>query len=164
MTKTESQILDLLKENARLSNEKIAKLLKLSEDEVQETIAKLEAKGVIAAYALVLNDNLVKGQEIIKALVEISVSPEKKTGYDAIAKRIYNYPNVTGLYLLSGQYDFLVVVEGASHKEISAFVFDKLATQPNITSTNTHFVFKKYKEQGAILDQEDAPKRVAIVA
>ncbi len=164
MTDIDAKIISLLKENARLPNDKIATALNISEDKVQDAISNLEAKGIIAAYSVVINDALIDDHETIKALVELSVAPEKKTGYDAIAKRIYNYPNVSGLYLLSGQYDFVVVVEGASHKEISAFVFDKLATQQNITSTNTHFVFKKYKEQGAVLDQEESPKRVAIVA
>ena len=86
-------------------------------------------------------------------MVELSISPEKGTGYDAIAKRIYGYSNVISHYLVSGMYDFLVVVEGKDHKDIAHFVFDKLATLENVKSTTTHFIFKSYKEQGVVLDE-----------
>lgn len=100
----------------------------------------------------------------IQALVELKVQPQKNTGYDAIAKRIYKYPQVITHYLLSGAYDFLVIVEGDTHEEIATFVFDKLATMEHINSTHTHFVFKKYKENGKPIDKDSELERMAIVA
>ncbi|RAP34690.1 AsnC family transcriptional regulator [Candidatus Marinamargulisbacteria bacterium SCGC AG-439-L15] len=159
------QILDLLRENGRLSDQDIALQLQVTDKKVATCREALEKSGRIVGYAAIVDeDGCVDSSYAIRAYVELSVRPEKKTGYDAIAKRIYKYPNVCGQYLLSGQYDFLVVVEGRSHQEIASFVFDKLATLDSVVTTNTHFVFKKYKEHGVLLEQEKAPPRMPVVA
>ena len=106
---------------------------------------------VFAAFLLFVNENLIQGFPI-KALVELSIRPEKNTGYDSIANKIIGFSKVVSHYLVSGQYDFLLVVEGKDHKDIAHFVFDKLATINNVKSTTTHFIFKTYKEQGALME------------
>jgi len=143
----------------------LARALRTDEKSVESHIQTLEKSGAILSYTTVVNESKVEDSgRPIQALVEVSIRPEKKFGYDAIAKRIFKYPNVVAHYLLSGQYDFLVVVEGKNHQEIAAFVFDKIATLDNVTSTNTHFIFKKYKEHGVIVEKEDAPSREVVVA
>lgn len=165
MIDLEQSLLMLLKENGRLTDQALAGQLQVPEKKVASCRESLEKKGVILGYTAVIDEKALDvSVSSIRAYVELSVRPEKKTGYDAIAKRIYKYPNVCGHYLLSGGYDFLVVVEGASHQEIAGFVFDKLATIENVTTTNTHFVFKKYKEHGVLLEKENKPPRMPIVA
>jgi DNA-binding Lrp family transcriptional regulator len=162
MDELTNNILSLLRQNARRSNAEIAGLLNVSESDVEQVINDLVSQGVICQFTTIVNDNDLKGHPI-KALVELSISPEKGTGYDSIAKRIYEYPNVVSHYLVSGKYDFLVVVQGADHKDIAHFVFDKLATLENVKSTTTHFIFKSYKEHGVLLTKSDLNNRVPIM-
>jgi len=165
MKPIEKELLTLLRENARMPVADLAKALRIDEKSVESHIQTLEKSGAILSYTTVINENIAGNSgSPIQALVEVSIRPEKKFGYDAIAKRIFKYPNVVGHYLLSGQYDFLVIVEGNNHQEIAAFVFDKIATLDNVTSTNTHFIFKKYKEHGIVIEKEDTPSREVVVA
>ncbi len=166
MTNLEKELLQLLRTNARMTINDLAVHLSSTEKKVQQLIQALEEKGVINGYTALVNPTEMSknGNPCIRAFVELSVSPEKKKGYDGIAKRIYQYPNVLGHYLLSGQYDFLVIVEGSSHEEIAAFVFDKLATIDSVQSTNTHFVFTTYKDNGHTLSQSDSVDRVPVIA
>ena len=156
------QIINLLKQNARYSNQEVADLVGISVNDVAKRIQDMESTGIIRQYTITINDNEISGVPI-KALVELSISPQKGTGYDAIAKRICGFSNVISHYLVSGKYDFLVVVEGKDHKDIAHFVFDKLATLEHVTSTTTHFIFKSYKENGVVLDDVDSISRVAIL-
>lgn len=162
MDELNKSLLNLLKQNARYSEEELSDLLGLQIDDVSQRMKELESSGVIRQYTVIVNDNEISGVPI-KALVELSISPQKGTGYDAIAKRICGFSNVVSHYLVSGKYDFLVVVEGKDHKDIAHFVFDKLATMEHVTSTTTHFIFKSYKEQGVILDDVDSVSRLAIL-
>ncbi|MDA1353338.1 MAG: Lrp/AsnC family transcriptional regulator [bacterium] len=166
MDELQQQVLTVLKDNARLSNKEIASRVNSDESAVSAAIKALEKTGIILGYGAVVNDEVLAdhGDSKIRAFVELKIQPVKQTGYDAIAKRIYSYPNVVGHYLLSGNYDFLVIVEAENPKDIAAFVFDKLATIENVTSTNTHFIFKKYKESGRILQEEDGVSRMAVMA
>ncbi len=166
MDDLQRKILAVLSENARLNNDAIATLLGVSEADVASAIGELESSGIILGYSAVINDERMSEEDAVplRAFVELKIQPVKETGYDAIAKRIYSYPNVVGHYLLSGNYDFLVIVEGRNPKDIAAFVFDKLATIENVTSTNTHFIFKKYKESGKVLQSEEGVSRMAVVA
>ena len=157
-----NNLLSLLRQNARHSNAELAGLLNVSEREVEQAINDLISKGIICQFTTIVNDNDLKGHPI-KAIVELSISPEKGTGYDSIAKRIYEYPNVVAHYLVSGKYDFLVVVQGEDHKDIAHFVFDKLATLQNVKSTTTHFIFKSYKEHGVLLTKTDLNNRIPIM-
>ena len=158
----DKEILQLLQQNSRHSNKDIADMLELSETDVEEKIQHMVYQGIIRQFTAIVNDNSMEGYPI-KALVELSISPEKDTGYDSIAKRIFEYSEVTSHYLVSGNYDFLLVVEGRDHKEIAHFVFDKLATVENVKSTTTHFIFKSYKEQGVLMEDVEASSRLAIM-
>ncbi|MGA0241444.1 MAG: Lrp/AsnC family transcriptional regulator, partial [Candidatus Marinamargulisbacteria bacterium] len=129
---------------------------------IEAIIETLTKSGTIRQFTTIVNDNLIKNQPI-KALVELSIRPEKDTGYDAIANKINGFPNVVSHYLVSGSYDFLLVVEGNDHKEIAHFVFDKLATIENVKATTTHFIFKSYKEQGVLIEAPATIQRVPLL-
>ena len=164
MSQLNNEILDILQNDSRLSYADIATMVGVSESEVTAVIKMLEETGVIIKYTTVINDEVYEnGNSRVRALVELDVCPQKTTGYDAIAKAIYQYPEVVGHYLVSGQYDFLVIVESSSHKNISHFVSDKLATLENVTGTNTHFIFKKYKENGVTIDESDSISRIQVM-
>ena len=155
------QLLNLLKQNSRYSEQELSELVGIGSEEVSARISDMESKGIICQYTVIINENEISGVPV-KALVELSISPQKGTGYDAIAKRICGFSNVVSHYLVSGKYDFLVVVEGKDHKDIAHFVFDKLATLDNVTSTNTHFIFKSYKEQGVLLTESMKGQRLPV--
>ena len=161
LSQLEKSVLDALKRNARLSNDALSESLQQPLENIQSAIESLEKKHLILGYKAV---SPADGHSRIRAFVELTVQPEKKTGYDTIAKRIYNYPEVTDHYLFSGAYDFLVVVEGDSHYDIASFVADTLATIEQVTSTVTHFVFKCYKLDGFTINQEPFQERLAIMA
>ncbi len=163
MTKQfEESLIRLLRDNARYSNQELADILNVSAKDVEKGIKKLEKDGVILKYTTVFNDQKIDGDSVIRALIEVSIRPEKKTGFDAIAQRICQHPNVVDHYLISGNYDFLIIVEGKSLQEISSFVSDKLASIENVRSTGTHFILKKYKEHGVIMSREEGPRRLAV--
>ena len=146
----DKQLLQMLKEDARMPNDILANRLGIGVEDVDKRIDQLKKDKVIRQFTTIIDTNS-DDSSVVRALVELTIRPQKDSGYDSIAKRIYNYSNVVSHYLVSGQYDFLVVVEGSNHKEISHFVFDKLATLEYVTSTTTHFIFKCYKEQGIYL-------------
>ena len=162
MDSTDTHILNLLKENARYDFNDIALQLNLSLDDVKNRINALKHSGIIRKFTTIINDTNLK-EVPTKALIELSISPQKNTGYDAIAQRIYEYPNVVSHYLVSGQYDFLLVVEGKDHKDIAHFVFDKLATLDHVKSTTTHFIFKSYKEHHVLLEDSELKTRIPIM-
>jgi len=120
-------------------------------------------KGVIVKYKAVINRELVEEDgSKVRSLIEVKISPEKDRGFDHIAERIYRFPEVVSCYLVSGTYDLLIVVEGKSIQTISHFVASKLAPLENVQGTVTHFLLKKYKEDGDILNQEEGVQRLAI--
>lgn len=162
MDKSDKKIVELLQKNSRYSNQDIADLLGIPPEDVSLKIDQMVANGVIRQFTTVINENKIDGYPI-KALVELSIRPEKNTGYDSIASRICGYPQVVSHYLVSGQYDFLVVVSGKDHKDIAHFVFDKLATIENVRSTTTHFIFKSYKDHGVLMEDHDDSSRLAIM-
>ena len=162
MDKLQKDILNILLENSRRSDDDIASMIVVSMVEVETAIKKMVEDGVIRRFSTVVNENFIEGFPI-KALVELSIRPEKNTGYDSIANKIIGFSKVVSHYLVSGQYDFLLVVEGKDHKDIAHFVFDKLATINNVKSTTTHFIFKTYKEQGALMEDSSQGERIPIL-
>jgi len=163
MTAQQSQdILRILQQDSRAAHADIATMIGTTASKVSAHIKKLEADGVILKYTTVVNDAKLADPYKIRALIEVSIRPEKKTGYDAFAKRLCKYPNVIDHYLISGNYDFLVIVEGATLQEISSFVSNKLASMDNVRSTTTHFILKKYKEHGVTFGIEEQENRLAI--
>lgn len=152
----------LLEENALLTAGNISAALGLEEAEVSEAIAEMEAEGVIVRYTTRINwDKLSDGEKVF-ANIEVTVTPERDVGFDAIAERILHFPEVHSLYLISGDHDFNVVVEGDSMREIAYFVAERLAVLPGVRSTCTHFVLKSYKKDGDILVGEPTDRRLAI--
>ena len=158
MTKLQEQILKTIKNNSRIDLHDLASMLNVSDVELANEINLLEKNKIICGYQTLINyDNT--DEEIVTALIEVKVIPQRDLGYDKIAERIYNFNEVDSIYLMSGAYDFMVLIEGKSMKEVSRFVFDKLATLDSVSSTATHFVLKKYKDHGAkLVDTKKDPR------
>ena len=155
-------ILRLLENNARMSVKDIANELNIKEKEVIRLIGELEADKVICGYNAIINWDKIT-EEKCNAIIEVKVIPQRGTGFDRIASRISRFDEVDSVYLMSGGYDFMVVVNGKSMKEVSSFVFNKLATIDYIQSTATHFVLKKYKDHGVNLLDKPIDKRTNVV-
>ncbi|PIQ89299.1 MAG: AsnC family transcriptional regulator [Candidatus Omnitrophica bacterium CG11_big_fil_rev_8_21_14_0_20_42_13] len=157
------EILELLENNARLEPEEIAKILKKDVKSVKSAIKKYEKDGVILKYRALINKELVRDEEnYVRALIEVNLVPQKDLGFDHIAERIYQFPEVASCYLISGTYDLLLVVEGKNIHTVSNFVSEKLAPMENVRGTVTHFLLKKYKEDGVILKHKEENKRINI--
>jgi len=157
------EILEILEKDARTPVEDIAKMLKKKPVAVKEAIRKFEKGGVILKYKAVINKELIRdsGSEV-RALIEVNIIPQKDVGFDKIAERIYSFPEVTSCYLVSGTYDLLLIVEGKDLHTVAQFVAEKLSPLENIRGTATHFLLKKYKEDGIILKHKEENKRIAI--
>ncbi len=157
------EILEILEKDARTQPEEIAKMLKVKSDFVKRRIKKYEKDGVILKYKAIINKELIREENgSVRALIEVKVAPQKNVGFDHIAERIYQFPEVTSCYLMSGTYDLLLVVEGKNIHTISNFIAEKLAPLENVRGTVTHFLLKKYKEDGDLLKQPRKEKRLAI--
>lgn len=161
MTRLETQVLDLLREDCRLPLEKLAVMLGVSTEEVAETIDSLERRRVILHYAPTINWDLTD-RERVEAMIQVSVTPQRDMGFDAVARRIYRFEEVKSLYLMSGGYDLLVLVEAKSLKELALFVSSKLSTLEMVTGTQTSFVLKRYKEEGVIFDGSQSDNRLVV--
>ena len=161
MTRLETQVLDLLREDCRLPLEKLAVMLGVSTEEVAETIDSLERRRVILHYAPTINWDLTD-RERVEAMIQVSVTPQRDMGFDAVARRIYRFEEVKSVYLMSGGYDLLVLVEAKSLKELALFVSSKLSTLEMVTGTHTSFVLKRYKEEGVIFDGSQSDNRLVV--
>lgn len=147
------QLLGIIEKNSRIDLKELAVLLGEEEITIVNEIAALESEGIICGYHTLI-DWEKTSIEKVSALIEVRVTPQRGQGFDSIAERIYKYPEVNSVYLISGGYDLLVSLEGKSLKEVSQFVSDKLSTLDTILSTATHFILKKYKDHGTILDKK----------
>ena len=161
MTKLETSLLDLLKEDCRLSLEKLSVMTGASVEEVAATIDSLEKRRVILRYAPMINWDLTD-RERVEAMIEVRVTPQRDMGFDAIARRIYCFDEVKSVFLMSGSYDLLVLVEARTLKELAAFVSGKLSPLETVTGTATSFVLKRYKEEGVVFDSGDSDRRLVI--
>lgn len=163
VNKKMNDILEILDKNGpKITNEQIAHMTGKTEEEVASEIAALEKKGVIFGYRTMINWEKTD-KEIVSAIIELRVTPQRGEGFDTIAKRIYKYPQVKSVYLMSsGTYDLAVMIDGASMKEIAMFVAEKLATMDTVISTSTHFVLKKYKENGFLYEDDEKDSRQVI--
>ena len=141
------KLLELIEENATLSEKEIALMLSKEEGEVKDMIKRLEAEGVILGRKTIIDWDKTD-KEYVNALIEVKVTPQRDDGFDKIAERICKYPEIKSLYLMSGGFDFTVLIEGKTMKEVAFFVARKLAPIEHVTSTATHFVLKKYKDKG----------------
>ena len=162
MTKLEMDLLEIMREDCRLPLGKMAIMTGASVQEVAETIDKLEKERIILRYSPTINWDLTD-RERVEAMIEVRVTPQRDMGFDAVAKRIYRFEEVKSVYLMSGSYDLLVLVEARTLKELAMFVSDKLSTLEMVTGTATSFVLKRYKEEGVIFDTEKSDNRLVIV-
>src|SRR4030042_1643983 len=157
------EMLEILEKDARTTPDEIAKMLKKKPQKIKEAIKKYEKEGVILKYKAVINKELIRDADSeVRALIEVNITPQKDLGFDKIAERIYSFPEVTSCYLISGTYDLLVVIEGKNLHTVSNFVAEKLSCLENVRGTVTHFLLKKYKEDGVILKHKEENKRIAI--
>ena len=155
------QLLKLLRDNAALTSEQLSRMLNLPETEVASRIRAYEHDKVILGYRTVLNEEKL-GVDLVRAVIEVKITPERGGGFDRLAERIAKYAEVNSCYLMSGGYDLLVVVEGNSLREVATFVSEKLATVHGVISTATHFMLKPYKEQGVLMARERNDERLAV--
>lgn len=158
----EKKLLELIEHNAKLSVKELTDELSLSPNEVVSLIADLESRKVICGYDTIINWDKVT-EEKCNALIEVKVTPQRGTGFDRIADRIAKFDEVDSVFLMSGTYDFMVIINGRSMKEVSSFVFEKISTIDCIQSTATHFVLKKYKDHGILMADKPTSKRTNIV-
>ncbi len=148
-----NKILNLLNENARISLNDLALRVGAAPEQVKEMIQALEKEGVIRGYKVILN---------VRALIEVKVTPRREGGFDQVAQRIARYPEVTDLFLVSGGFDLLLMVEGDSLQEVASFVSAKLSTIDGVLSTSTGFMLKKYKESGRIMQNDEEYERLKV--
>ena len=158
MTKLEMDLLEILKEDCRLSLEKLAVMTGATTTEVAETIDNLEKNRVILRYAPVINWDKTD-RERVEAMIEVRVTPQRDMGFDAVAKRIYRFEEVKSVYLMSGGYDLGLILTGKSFQEIALFVALRLSPLDDVLSTATHFVLRTYKKEGVLFGLEPLDER-----
>lgn len=157
------EILEILANDARISAAEIARMTGKTEVQVQEAISRYEKDGTIVRYKTVINpDSIAGARPLVRALIEVGINPQKNVGFDHVAERIYQFPEVRSCYLMSGTYDLLIEVEGDSIQTVSHFIAAKLAPMEHVRSTATHFLLKKYKEDGQILEKKTEGQRLNI--
>lgn len=154
-------ILQILSENGKSTPEDIARQLSMDPAEVSRIIETFEKDRIILGYRTSINWQRIK-QDNVKALIEVKVLPERKVGFDSVAEIIYRFPEVASVFLISGSYDLLVQVDGDNLREVAQFVSEKLSTIKGVQSTATHFLLKKYKEDGIILEDHGESKRLPV--
>ena len=155
------QILSYLEKNSKMDPREIAILLGTEPDVVENEIRKMEEEKIICGYHTMIDWDKTSS-EMVTALIEVRVTPQRGQGFDSIAERIYKYPEVRSVYLISGGYDLMVILEVKTLKEVSQFVTDKLSTLDSVLSTATHFILKKYKDHGTIFDQKIKDERMLV--
>ena len=151
-------LLKVLEDNANLTHEQLAVLCQKEVGDIKAMIEKYEKDGVILGYKTMIDWDKTD-REYVSALIEVKITPQRDRGFDQVAERIYNYPEVQSLYLMSGGYDLAVQIEGKTMKEVAYFVAQKLATIEDVISTATHFVLRKYKDKGVIYGIVDIDER-----
>lgn len=152
------EVLKILEKDAKATPEQIATMSGLTVEEVKKTIEQAEKERVIVKYKTIVNWEKL-GEEQVQALIEVKIQPQRNVGFDAIAERIYRFPEVRSVYLVSGAYDLAVLVVGKTMHEAAAFVWQKLATLESVQGTVTHFLLKRYKEDGEILEGGEKGRR-----
>ncbi len=156
------EILKILENDARVTAKQISTMTGISSNEVTKLIKQAEKDRVILKYKTMINWDKV-GNEQVSALIEVRVTPQRDVGFDSIAERIYRFPQARTVYLLSGTYDLLVLVAGKTMHEVADFVSQKLAPLEGVQGTITHFMLKRYKEDGEIIEAKEEVKRQQVV-
>ena len=152
------QLLKLLEEDATLSPSQLATMLDKEEGELKSIIKKYEQDGIILGYKTLIDWDKTD-REYVTAMIEVKMTPQRDRGFDRVAEKIYHYPEVQSVYLMSGGFDLCVIIEGKTMKEVAYFVAQKLATIEYVTSTATHFVLRKYKDKGVVYGSGEVDER-----
>lgn len=147
----EQKILEILKNDAKVSYEELGVMLGISAQQAEEKVHELEKNGIIMGYSAIVNTEKLADDKV-RALIEVKITPQRDRGFDAIARNIYNFDEVISCYLMSGSFDLMVIVEGNNIREVASFVAEKLSVQDNVLSCATHFILKQYKQDGTIFD------------
>ena len=161
MMSKKMDIIELLNENSRLTDKQISVITELSEDEVKDIIKNLEEEKVLLKYSTLVNWEKTE-KEVVRALIDVRVTPQQGQGFNAIAERIGQYDEVKSVSLISGGYDLSVEVEGKTMKEIAIFVAERLAPIDGVLSTTTHFILKRYKQDGVFFTDGPEDKRLVV--
>ena len=156
------KILAIMEKNSRIDIKDLAVLLGESEVAVANEIADMEKEHIICGYHTLINWEKT-GIEKVTAMIEVRVTPQRDMGFDKVAERIYNYPEVNSVYLISGSFDLLVTIEGKSLREVSQFVSEKLSALDSVLSTQTNFILKKYKDHGTIMAAKSKDERIQMI-
>ncbi len=144
-----NEILKLLENDARFTPEMISAMLKKETGDVKNIIEECEKNGTIVGYKAIIDWDKTD-REYVTALIELKITPQRELGFDRVAEKIYNYPEVQSLYLMSGGFDLAVIIEGKTMREVAFFVAEKLAPMESVVATATHFVLRRYKDKGLI--------------
>lgn len=155
------ELLAIIEKNSRIDLKELSIILGVEEADVVNELAALEAEGVICGYHTLIDWEKTSNEKV-SALIEVRVTPQRGQGFDSVAERIYKYPEVRSVYLMSGGYDLMVILEGKTLREVSAFVSDKLSALDAVLSTATHFILRKYKDHGTVLIQKKEDEREKI--
>ena len=156
------KILSIIEKNSRIDLKELAIILGVEEEAILNEMAALEAEGIICGYHTMIDWEKIDVQKVM-ALIEVKVTPQRGRGFEQIAERIYQFPEVTSTYLMSGGYDFMVTIEGKTLKEVSMFVTEKLSTIEDVSGTATHFILKKYKDHGTVMQKKKKDEREAMI-
>ena len=161
MRSLELSILDILAEDARTGVAQMATMLGVSQAEVADTVARLEKQRIIIKYPALINWELVETEQV-EALIDVRITPMRERGFDAVAENIYRFEEVSSVFLMSGGYDLMVMLKARTLKQLALFVAEKLSTIDGVMSTATHFVLKKYKTEGVIIDEAAEDDRLQV--
>lgn len=156
------KILTFIEKNSRVDLKELAIILGVDETTVINELQAMEEEHVICGYHTLIDWDKV-GVDKVMAMIEVRVTPQRGLGFDKVAERIYNYPEVNAVYLISGGFDFMVTIEGKTLREVSQFVSEKLATIDTVLSTKTNFILKKYKDHGTILAEKSKDERIQMI-
>lgn len=155
------ELLEILEKNSRISVAELASMLQKSEYEIEKEISRLEREKIILSYGALINWERY-GDDTVTAIIEINLTPQREVGFDAIAERIYRFDEVRTVYLMSGNFDLLVIIEGKSLKDVANFVATRLSTIEGVTQTRSHFMLKPYKKDGVIIEDEEKDRRLVV--
>ena len=155
------ELLEVLEKNSRISVGELASMFQKSEYEIEKEISRLEREKIILSYGALINWERF-GDDTVTAVIEINLTPQREVGFDVIAERIYRFDEVRTVYLMSGNFDLLVIIEGKSLKDVANFVATRLSTIEGVTQTRSHFMLKPYKKDGVIINDEEKDRRLVV--
>lgn len=156
------KILTFIEKNSRIDLKELAIVVGVDEVTLMNELEKMEEEHIICGYHTIIDWDKV-GIEKVTAMIEVRVTPQRGMGFDKVAERIYNYPEVNSVYLISGGFDFMVTVEGKTLREVSQFVSEKLSTLDSVLSTKTNFILKKYKDHGTVIAEQTKDERIQMI-